>query len=413
MELGTDRGDLILKGVKNVKIEWNRRYTTIAVYAILVLVFGVLFLYGVQNYREVKAWFSAALVTLRPFIFGFVIAYLLNPIYVFLDKKFLPWLTNNTINPPACRGLAIIVTYALTGGVLYLFSALVFPQIIISVSSIIGNLRSYADSLQQLLDMITHLVTVDGMPPEIVHAMEMSVENVINQIYDLELNSVPHVLDYAMNFTSGLFSLIIGIIISIYMFMGKERFLAQSRKVMYALFNEENAKFMIDLASESNAIFGGFITGKIIDSLIIGILCFIGMWILKMPYVVLVSVIVGVTNVIPYFGPFIGAIPSIIIILTESPLQALIFAIFVLLLQQFDGNILGPMILGDTTGLSAFWVIFAILIFGKFLGFAGMFIGVPVFAVVYSVIKKFIAIKLQKKGLPSETAAYADDPSKL
>ena len=411
MELGTDRGDLILKGVKNVKIEWNRRYTTIAVYAILVLVFGVLFLYGVQNYREVKAWFSAALVTLRPFIFGFVIAYLLNPIYVFLDKKFLPWLT--TINPPACRGLAIIVTYALTGGVLYLFSALVFPQIIISVSSIIGNLRSYADSLQQLLDMITHLVTVDGMPPEIVHAMEMSVENVINQIYDLVLNSVPHVLDYAMNFTSGLFSLIIGIIISIYMFMGKERFLAQSRKVMYALFNEENAKFMIDLASESNAIFGGFITGKIIDSLIIGILCFIGMWILKMPYVVLVSVIVGVTNVIPYFGPFIGAIPSIIIILTESPLQALIFAIFVLLLQQFDGNILGPMILGDTTGLSAFWVIFAILIFGKFLGFAGMFIGVPVFAVVYSVIKKFIAIKLQKKGLPSETAAYADDPSKL
>ena len=411
MELGTDRGDLILKGVKNVKIEWNRRYTTIAVYAILVLVFGVLFLYGVQNYREVKAWFSAALVTLRPFIFGFVIAYLLNPIYVFLDKKFLPWLTNNTINPPACRGLAIIVTYALTGGVLYLFSALVFPQIIISVSNIIGNLRSYADSLQQLLDMITHLVTVDGMPPEIVHAMEMSVENVINQIYDLVLNSVPHVLDYAMNFTSGLFSLIIGIIISIYMFMGKERFLAQSRKVMYALFNEENAKFMIDLASESNAIFSGFITGKIIDSLIIGILCFIGMWILKMPYVVLVSVIVGVTNVIPYFGPFIGAIPSII--LTESPLQALIFAIFVLLLQQFDGNILGPMILGDTTGLSAFWVIFAILIFGKFLGFAGMFIGVPVFAVVYSVIKKFIAIKLQKKGLPSETAAYADDPSKL
>ena len=132
---------MILKGVKNVKIEWNRRYTTIAVYAILVLVFGVLFLYGVQNYREVKAWFSAALVTLRPFIFGFVIAYLLNPIYVFLDKKFLPWLTNNTINPPACRGLAIIVTYALTGGVLYLFSALVFPQIIISVSSIIGNLR--------------------------------------------------------------------------------------------------------------------------------------------------------------------------------------------------------------------------------------------------------------------------------
>ncbi|MEI3579266.1 MAG: AI-2E family transporter [Acutalibacteraceae bacterium] len=141
-----------------MKIEWNRRYTTIAVYAILVLIFGILFFYGVQNFREVEAWFNAALITLRPFIFGFVIAYLLNPIYVFLDRKFLPWLTNNTINPPACRGLAIIVTYTLTGGVLYLFSALVFPQIIISISSIIGNLRSYADSLQQMLDVVTRLV---------------------------------------------------------------------------------------------------------------------------------------------------------------------------------------------------------------------------------------------------------------
>lgn len=396
-----------------MKIEWNRRYTTIAVYAVLVLMFGILFFYAVQNFREVETWFNAALITLRPFIFGFVIAYLLNPIYVFFDKKFLPWLTNHTINPPACRGLSIIVTYCLTGGVLYLFSALVFPQIIISVSSIIGNLRSYADSLQQLLDMVTRFATVDGMPVEFVNAVNFSVESVIDKTYNFILGSVPHVIDYAMNFTSGLFSLIIGIIISIYMFMGKERFLAQSRKVMYALFSQDNARFLIDLASESNAIFSGFITGKIIDSLIIGILCFIGMWILKMPYMILVSVIVGVTNVIPYFGPFFGAIPSIIIILTESPLQALIFAIFVLLLQQFDGNILGPMILGDTTGLSAFWVIFAILIFGKLLGFAGMFIGVPVFAVVYSVAKKFIAIKLQQKGMPSETSAYADDPSKL
>ena len=396
-----------------MKIEWNRRYTTIAVYAILVLVFGVLFLYGVQNYQDVRDWISTALVTLRPFIFGFVIAYLLNPIYVFFDKKFLPWLTNNTINPPACRGLSIILTYLGTGMMLYFFSALVFPQILTSISNILGNLGSYVDSLQHLLDWVTHLVTVEGMPPEVVSAMEQSVENVINEVYDLVLTSVPHILNYAMNFTSGMFSLVIGIIISIYMFMGKERFLAQSRKVMYALFSEENARFMIDLGAESNAIFSGFISGKIIDSLIIGILCFIGTWILKMPYGMLVSVIVGVTNVIPYFGPFIGAIPSIIIILTESPIQALIFAIFVLLLQQFDGNILGPMILGDTTGLSAFWVVFAILIFGKLRGFAGMFIGVPVFAVVYSVIKKFITLKLQKKGLPYETAAYSDNPANL
>ena len=151
--------------------------------------------------------------------------------------------------------------------------------------------------------------------------------------------------------------------------MGKERFLAQMRKVMYAFFSEEHARFLLDLARESNAIFSGFITGKIIDSAIIGVLCFIGMSLLDMPYVMLVSVIVGVTNVIPYFGPFIGAIPSFVIVLTEDPIQALVFLVFIFLLQQFDGNILGPKILGDTTGLSAFWVVFAILIFAKLLGF--------------------------------------------
>ena len=248
---------------------------------------------------------------------------------------------------------------------------------------------------------------------EITNAVSSSVDSVITQLYDMVLSSVPHIIGYAMNFTSGLFSFVIGIIISIYMFMGKERFIAQARKCMYALFSQDTANFLIDLVNESNAIFSGFITGKIVDSFIIGILCFIGMWILKMPYMVLASVIVGVTNVIPYFGPFIGAIPSFVIILTESPLQALIFLIFILLLQQFDGNILGPYILGDTTGLSAFWVVFAILVFGKFMGFAGMFIGVPTFAVIYSVAKKLIAMRLEHKGLSSNTADYSDDPERL
>ena len=397
----------------SVKIQWNRRDTTRAVYSFLVVAAAILFYFALQNITELRAFANTAVITLQPFIFGFVIAYLLNPVYVFLQRRFLPWLTDHTINPPACRGMAILLTYLFAGGVLFLFFRLVIPQILVSIASIFANLQNYAASLQQVLDFLMELIAVDGLPQEVIDAVNLSVESAVTQAYDLAVSALPKALEYAMNFTSGVFNLVIGIIISIYMFMGKERFLAQMRKVMYAFFSEEHARFLLDLARESNAIFSGFITGKIIDSLIIGILCFIGMWILKMPYVVLVSVIVGVTNVIPYFGPFIGAIPSIIIILTESPLQALIFAIFVLLLQQFDGNILGPMILGDTTGLSAFWVIFAILIFGKFLGFAGMFIGVPVFAVVYSVIKKFIAIKLQKKGLPSETAAYADDPSKL
>ena len=309
--------------------------------------------------------------------------------------------------------MAILLTYLFAGGVLFLFFRLVIPQILVSIASIFANLQNYAASLQQVLDFLMELIAVDGLPQEVIDAVNLSVESAVTQAYDLAVSALPKALEYAMNFTSGVFNLVIGIIISIYMFMGKERFLAQMRKVMYAFFSEEHARFLLDLARESNAIFSGFITGKIIDSAIIGVLCFIGMSLLDMPYVMLVSVIVGVTNVIPYFGPFIGAIPSFVIVLTEDPIQALVFLVFIFLLQQFDGNILGPKILGDTTGLSAFWVVFAILIFAKLLGFAGMFIGVPVFAVIYSVVKKFVALRLEARGLSSETASYADDPADL
>ena len=368
-----------------MKIQWNRRDTTRAVYSFLVVAAAILFYFALQNITELRAFANTAVITLQPFIFGFVIAYLLNPVYVFLQRRFLPWLTDHTINPPACRGMAILLTYLFAGGVLFLFFRLVIPQILVSIASIFANLQNYAASLQQVLDFLMELIAVDGLPQEVIDAVNLSVESAVTQAYDLAVSALPKALEYAMNFTSGVFNLVIGIIISIYMFMGKERFLAQMR----------------------------FITGKIIDSAIIGVLCFIGMSLLDMPYVMLVSVIVGVTNVIPYFGPFIGAIPSFVIVLTEDPIQALVFLVFIFLLQQFDGNILGPKILGDTTGLSAFWVVFAILIFAKLLGFAGMFIGVPVFAVIYSVVKKFVALRLEAKGLSSETASYADDPADL
>ena len=396
-----------------MKIQWNRRDTTRAVYSFLVVAAAILFYFALQNIAGLRAFGNTALVTLQPFIFGFVIAYLLNPVYVFFQRRFLPWLTDHTINPPACRGMAILLTYLCAGCVLYFFLRMVIPQIVISVTSIVDNLQSYAQSIQHLLDLFLELIAVDGMPQEIINAVNLSVDTAVEHLYDLAVQAVPMALSYAMNFTSGVFNLVIGIIISIYMFMGKERFLAQMRKVMYAFFSEGHARFLLGLARESNEIFSGFVTGKIIDSAIIGVLCFIGMSLLGMPYVVLVSVIVGVTNVIPYFGPFIGAIPSFVIVLTEDPIQALVFLVFIFLLQQFDGNILGPKILGDTTGLSAFWVVFAILIFAKLLGFAGMFIGVPVFAVIYSVVKKFVALRLEAKGLSSETASYADDPADL
>lgn len=202
------------------------------------------------------------------------------------------------------------------------------------------------------------------------------------------------------------FNVAIGIIISIYVLMSKEEFIGQSKKLVYALLPGKSANAVIHTVHKSNEIFGGFISGKIIDSLIIGILCFICLYFMKMPYALLVSVIVGVTNVIPFFGPYLGAVPSAILIMLANPLQGVYFIIFILILQQVDGNIIGPAILGESTGLSSFWVVFAILVGGGLFGILGMIIGVPAFAVMFYVLRKTINYILRRKHLPESSTHY-------
>jgi len=202
--------------------------------------------------------------------------------------------------------------------------------------------------------------------------------------------------------------LLVGIIVSVYLLATKELCAAHARKGVYSLFRQEWVDLILQGAHKADRIFSGFVRGKLLDSLIIGILCFVGCTILKMPYTPLISLVVGVTNIIPFFGPFFGAIPSAFLILLASPLKAVYFVIFVLALQQLDGNVIGPKILGDKTGLSSMWVIFAILVGGSFFGVAGMFFGVPVCACLYSAVTFFVEVRLQKKQLPIDTEEYAD-----
>ena len=203
-----------------------------------------------------------------------------------------------------------------------------------------------------------------------------------------------------------LFHVIIGIILSIYILMSKEALIGQSKQIVYALFSGKRANRIIRTVHKSNEIFGGFISGKILDSAIIGILCFLCLYVMKMPYVVLVSVIVGVTNVIPFFGPYLGAVPSAILIMLANPIKGLYFIIFILVLQQVDGNIIGPKILGDSTGLSSFWVVFAILVGGGLFGVPGMIIGVPLLAVIFYIIRNALDHVMEKKGLPQDPAEF-------
>lgn len=203
-------------------------------------------------------------------------------------------------------------------------------------------------------------------------------------------------------------NLIVGIIISVYLLAMKEKSLARCCKMIYATFQQEKAELILTGLHNTNQVFSGFVRGKLLDSLIIGILCFVGCSILKMPYTPLVSVVVGVTNVIPFFGPFLGAIPSAFLILLVSPLKCLYFIIFIILLQQLDGNVIGPKILGDSTGISSFWVIVAILVGGGFFGVLGMFFGVPVFACLRMLVKWLMDRRLARRGMPTEASAYVE-----
>jgi len=194
--------------------------------------------------------------------------------------------------------------------------------------------------------------------------------------------------------------------VSVYLLASKEKMIGMCKKLVYASMKTERANEFVDTMRHVNSIFGGFINGKIIDSAIIGVLCFIGVTILRMPYPLVLSVIVGVTNIIPFFGPYIGAIPTTLLVLLYNPIQGIIFVVFVLALQQLDGNVIGPKILGDSTGLSSFWVIFSILFAGGMFGVLGMIVGVPAFATIYYLVKKAVEKRLQKKKMPVETECY-------
>jgi len=211
-----------------------------------------------------------------------------------------------------------------------------------------------------------------------------------------------------MSVVGAALDILIGFCAAIYMLASKDLFIAQSKKLVVALCKEQTANHVFDLGRRIHKVFSGFIIGKILDSMIIGILCYLGMLILKLPYPALIATVIGVTNVIPFFGPFIGAIPCTFLILLVNPLQALYFALFVFGLQQLDGNVIGPRILGDTIGISGFWVLVSITVAGGLFGFAGMLLGVPVFAVLYMLVNDFVIYRLKKKGKPVETPKYYD-----
>ena len=392
-----------------------------------VLVFYDTFYMGGTLQRFVSKLFSV----LAPVLYGCVIAYLLTPVMNWIERtlrrgwqKLFP--QKHLKNAAGIlRFVSILLAEAVAILLVYLLMSVLIPQLVDSVTMLINNAEGYyykvynwadglLDSENEIAVWVADFVTKyysDGvtlLKDHILPWAQAALGTLTGGIW----NGIWSVVSFALD-------LIVGIIVSIYLMTMKEKSLARCCKAVYALFDEKKANAVVHGTRQVDSIFSGFVRGKLLDSLIIGALCFIGGSILKLPYtplvsaeqfaaMPLVSVVVGVTNVIPFFGPFLGAIPSAFLILLVSPKQCLIFVIFIVVLQQFDGNILGPKILGDATGISSFWVIVAILVGGGFGGVLGMFLGVPIFACVQELVKYLLDRRLRRRDMPTEAYAYVE-----
>ncbi|MFA9380598.1 MAG: AI-2E family transporter [Acetanaerobacterium sp.] len=396
-----------------MKIQWNKSHTTIAIYAFLVICGSILF-YLFTSRMEITMTFLTKIKNLvLPFAYGFAIAYLLNPLCRWFENRVFFILGKKKPRPKLIRGLSIGMTYliafvALTGTMMF-----IVPQIGSNLKVISVNISGYYDNaVGALRDLLLSVGLSETIVEEQLQSMFSYLDSLLEKSSEIVTTVLPYVFDITKSFTTVLLNLVVGLVVSIYVLGSKERIYAKSKKLIYALFNETFSNKAIEVTRTSNRIFSGFITGKIIDSLIIGVICFTGMTIFRFPFALLVSVIIAITNLIPYFGPFIGGLPCIILILLFDPMKGLGFALFVLVLQQFDGNILGPKILGQSTGLTPIWVMFAVIVGGGLFGVLGMFIGVPVFSVLYSLAKEYLNTRLTKKGLSAKTSSYASHSPK-
>lgn len=399
-----------------MKFKLNNKYVRWGVTAFLVIVAGITFYYFVFHSSNIRSGVKMITDILMPVVVGMAIAYLLTPILNFIESKLLYPLCNklrikeSKKKNSIIRGLGILITAFLFVALIYVLLYMLISQIVPSVQNIVSNFDAYTSNFTKWLNQTMN----DN--PEVQAYLVRTFDKYSNELESWITDILPNtgqliktVSLSILGVVGVLWDFVIGFIISIYVLASKEKFAAQAKKVSYALFEKDTANTVIRNFRFTHKTFIGFLGGKIVDSIIIGILCFIGTSILKTPYAALVSVIVGVTNIIPFFGPFLGAVPSALLIFVVDPLHplnCLYFVIFIIVLQQVDGNIIGPKILGSSTGLAGFWVIFAITLFGGLFGVFGMIIGVPIFAVIYAGIRSGLNILLSKKEMPTELEKY-------
>lgn len=405
-------------------------YLTAGITAFCVVAASILLFFLCFHLSGVIGFLKTLARILRPIFLGMILAFLLLPIrrhvYEWLDQMLPEKFRASARGRRMQNGISIGLSLVFAALVVYILLAMLIPQIYTSVVGLINAFPDYVNSVQHWLQgflesnpdiqdsvLAYYQSAATALENWLSSDIMPNLESLSTTINWLRTSVLPNLTGVMSGVSAMLVAallllkdVLIAIIVSIYLLARKDIFAAQSKKVVYSIFRTDIADLIVAETRSAYRILSGFINGKLLDSLIIGIITLVCCNLFRFPYPVLIATIVGVTNIIPFFGPFIGAIPSAFLILLVSPIQSVYFVVFILVLQQFDGNILGPRILGGSTGLASFWVLFSILLFGGLFGFAGMVLGVPVFAMIYSILRRLVARGLAKHGLAQDTKDY-------
>ena len=394
----------------------NTKYAQISRYAVLVLFSVILFFLLISNLAGVKSFLDTVFTVLSPLIYGFIIAYILSPFQRFCEEKILRFRHGSKVEKRLKRPLSVLFSMLLLFLVLALLVGLVIPQVGRSFLELETQISGYITAAQNLVDkFIRDFPLFNGQYNNLSEFMDVNeistdLKSLISTLYGYLESLGNQVLAYAGRFVIEVKNALIGTIVAVYLLLAKEKLIAKCKRIAAALLDRRRSLNLVYLMRFTNKTVGGFLLGKIIDSAIIGLLTFIVMSIVGMPFTPLISVIIGVTNIIPFFGPFIGAIPSAFIIFIAEPKMTLWFILMIFVIQQLDGNVIGPKILGDSTGLSALGVLVSITIAGGFFGFAGMILGVPAAAVICALVHQKTDARLRAKKAETELEYYMTDP---
>lgn len=394
-----------------MKISPNKRYNTVAFYATIVIAINVVLVAALLKADTIMGFLDKCVNVMSPITWGVVIAFLMNPIMVRVEKLLNKTVFKNNPKPKASRAVSVVTACLVFAGIIVGLFWVVVPELLKSVSEIIDNFSSYADTAQDwVMKLFKNNKQVEKALTDTIKKFTSDFGTTLNELRPY----INDILSGAWDFINVLKDFVLGFIVSIYLLFSKETLFAQGKKILISICKRSTYSKLIRLFRKTNNIFSGFIGGKIVDSFIIGCLCYIGLMIMNMDYALMISVIIGVTNIIPFFGPFIGAVPSGLFILLVQPNKFIALLIFIFALQQFDGNVLGPKILGNSTGLPGFWVLVALFVGGGLFGFAGMVLAVPVFALFYALVREGVENTLRKKNLPVDTKHYfGDDIEKI